>query len=114
MITICICLIYYGIALWLYQVYGWVSAGEWAPYPVLTAWPALFGSPAYKLGPVAWWLLELPLSLVLLTVGFGHRRLGIRPPPFRPGPPEPTTAQMGRGLVQGKRPSSLGHPRSGR
>ena len=71
MITIGICLIYYGIAVWLYQVYGWVSTGEWAPYPVLAAWQALFGAPAYKLGPVMWWLLELPLSLVLPATGFG-------------------------------------------
>ncbi len=83
MITIGICFIYYALALWIYQVYGWVSAGEWVPYPVLVAWQALFGTPAYKLGPVVWWLLELPLSLVLLATGlgiiglvFGLRRLG--------------------------------------
>ncbi len=69
MITIGICLIYYGLALWIYQIYGWVSAGEWTPYPVLVAWQALFGTPA--LGPVVWWLLDLPLSLVLLALGFG-------------------------------------------
>ncbi len=83
MITIGICLIYYGVALWIYQVYGWVSAGEWAPYPVLVAWQALFGTPAYTLGPVVWWLLGLPLSLVLPATGlgiiglvFGLRRIG--------------------------------------
>ncbi len=45
MITVGICLIYYGVALWGYQLYGWFADGEWNPYPVMAAWKALFGRP---------------------------------------------------------------------
>ncbi len=74
MITIAVCLIYYGIAVWLYQMFLWVSDGQWVSIPVLAAWRALFGTPATDhsvLGMLARWFLDWPLSLTLLVLGVG-------------------------------------------
>ncbi|RMD62667.1 MAG: hypothetical protein D6826_06845 [Alphaproteobacteria bacterium] len=72
MITFGICLIYYGIALFLYQANGWLTAGRWTPFPVLRAWEAFFGIPHIAPGPfqpLALWFLNWPLSLALLFGG---------------------------------------------
>ena len=72
MITIGLCLIYYGVALFGYQLYGWFTAGEWASYTVLAAWISFFGRPdlSYPVfGPAVAWLMEWPLSLALITLG---------------------------------------------
>lgn len=74
MITFAICLIYYGIAVWLYQVHLWVSGGHWVPIPVSVAWGAAFGMPTIDhsvFGVLARWALDWPLSLTLLAVGVG-------------------------------------------
>lgn len=74
MITIAICLVYYGIAVWLYQVYLWSSSGHWVSIPVMAAWQAGFGVPATDhtlLGTVSRWLLDWPLSLAFLVLGVG-------------------------------------------
>jgi hypothetical protein len=74
MITIAICLIYYGIAVWLYQMYLWVSTGKWVSITVLTAWKIVFGTPEADrsmLGTLAQWFLNWPLSLSLLALGAG-------------------------------------------
>jgi len=72
MITIAVCLIYYGIAVWLYQMFLWVSDGQWVSIPVLAAWKAVFGVPETDrsvLGMLGRWFLDWPLSLALLVLG---------------------------------------------
>ncbi len=72
MITVAICLIYYGIAVWLYQMYLWVLDGRWVSIPVLAVWKVVFGSPATDrsmLGTLARWVLDWPLSLTLMVLG---------------------------------------------
>jgi hypothetical protein len=72
MITFGICLIYYGIALFLYQLYGWLSVGVWIPFPVRRAWEGFFGSPHPSSAPIdalVNWLLAWPLGLALLIAG---------------------------------------------
>ena len=72
MITISICLIYYSVALFLYQVYGWLSLGVWTQFPVVRAWEGFFGAPGLAAAPFDSflpWFMALPLSLVLLFGG---------------------------------------------
>ena len=72
MITVAICLIYYGIAVWLYQVHIWITQGQWRPMPVLVAWREAFGTPTLDqstLGAIFQWFLTWPLSLTLLVGG---------------------------------------------
>ena len=72
MITIAICLIYYGAAVWLYQVHLWFSIGHWVPIPVMVAWRAGFGVPEADhtiSGTILSWFLSWPLSLTLLALG---------------------------------------------
>lgn len=72
MITLGLCLIYYGVALFGYQLYGWFTAEEWNSYTVLAAWISFFGRPDLSypiLGPAIAWLMEWPLSLALITCG---------------------------------------------
>ncbi len=72
MITLGLCLIYYGVALFGYQLYGWFTAEEWNSYTVLAAWISFFGRPDLSypiLGPAIAWLMEWPLSLALITFG---------------------------------------------
>lgn len=85
MITIGLCLIHFGIALLLYQLYGGLADGHWTPYTVMTLWQAFFGSPTLQfvgLERIVYWLLGWPLSLALVLSGtavlglvFGLRRL---------------------------------------
>jgi len=86
MITFGVCLIYYGLALLIYQVNGWVTDGRWIAFPIARAWEAFLGTPSFA-SPVVrgavHWLLSWPLSLALLLIGvtilcavFGLRRLG--------------------------------------
>ena len=73
MITIGLCLIYYGIALWGYQLYGWWTEGEWTSYQVIVAWKAFFGvAPDVQfavIAPLVGWFMTWPLSLALVLVG---------------------------------------------
>ncbi len=72
MITIGLCLIYYGVALFGYQLYGWFAEGEWNSFSVLAAWISFFGRPDLSLpiiGPAIAWLMEWPLSLALIVQG---------------------------------------------
>jgi hypothetical protein len=72
MITLSLCLIYYGVALIGYQLYGWFADDAWNSYSVLTAWINLFGRPDFSfpvIGPATAWFMEWPLSLVLITFG---------------------------------------------
>lgn len=72
MITIAICLIYYGVAVWVYQAYLWISSGRWVPIPVSVVWKVAFGVPAADrslVGLLGRWLLDWPLSLALLALG---------------------------------------------
>jgi uncharacterized membrane protein len=72
MITIGLCLIYYGVALFGYQLYGWFAEGAWTSYTVLTAWISFFGRPDLSLpvlGPAIAWFTEWPLSLALISLG---------------------------------------------
>jgi len=74
MITFGICLIYYGIALFLYQLNGWLTEGRWTPFPVQRAWEAFFGAPSIsspQLRGVVEWMLGWPLSLTFLVGGIG-------------------------------------------
>lgn len=74
MITFGICLIYYGIALFLYQLYGLVFRGVWTPYPVQRIWEGLFGVPhgrASALDSLFDWFMAWPASLALLSIGLG-------------------------------------------
>ncbi len=85
MITFGICLIYYGVALFLYQIYGWLNAGVWTPFPVSRAWEGFFGSPGLSdpfFNSLINWFLAWPLSIALLAGGvsvlgtvFGFRRI---------------------------------------
>ncbi len=72
MITVGLCFIYYGVALWGYQLYGWFADGEWNAYQVMAAWRALFGRPDLSwpiAGPIMEWLMSWPLSLALIVLG---------------------------------------------
>ena len=72
MITVGLCLIYYGVALWGYQLYGWFADGEWNSYLVMAAWKALFGRPDLSwpiAGPIMGWFMNWPLSLGLIVIG---------------------------------------------
>ncbi len=72
MITIGLCLIYYGVALFGYQLYSWFAEGAWESYSVLAAWINFFGRPDLSfpvVGPTVAWLMEWPLSLVLIFLG---------------------------------------------
>ncbi len=72
MVTVGLCFIYYGVALWGYQLYGWFADSEWDPYPVMAAWGALFGRPDLSwpiAGPIMEWLMNWPLSLALTVLG---------------------------------------------
>ncbi len=74
MITIGLCLIYYGVALWCYQLYGWLAYDEWTAYPLMVAWKAAFGTldvPAPVIGPLVTWFMDWPLSLSLIVLGCG-------------------------------------------
>lgn len=74
MITLGICLIYYSAALILYQIYGWLNVGVWAPIPVSQAWEGFFGAPGLTNPAVSSlmnWLLAWPLSFALLVGGVG-------------------------------------------
>ncbi len=84
MITLGICLIYYGMALFLYQIYGWLSAGIWTPFPVSRAWEGFFGAPRLTspfFDNLVTWFLTWPLGFTFLIGGlcvlgaaFGFRR----------------------------------------
>lgn len=72
MITLGICLIYYGLALFLYQVNGWLTDGRWTPFPVSRAWEAFFGAPLVEsslLRFIGEWFLSWPLSIALALTG---------------------------------------------
>ncbi len=72
MITIGLCLIYYGVALFGYQLYGWFAEDAWNSYSVLTAWISFFGRPDLSvpvIGPAIAWFMEWPLSLLLISMG---------------------------------------------
>lgn len=72
MITIGLCLIYYGVALFGYQIYGWFADDEWNSFTVLAAWISFFGRPDLDIpvvGPAIAWFMEWPLSLALITLG---------------------------------------------
>jgi len=72
MITIGLCLIYYGVALFGYQLYGWFADDAWSPFSVLAAWISFFGRPDLSfpvIGPAVAWFMEAPLSLVLIPPG---------------------------------------------
>ena len=74
MITLGLCLIYYGVALFGYQLYGWFAQDAWNSYSVLSAWIKIFGRPDLSfpvIGPAIAWLMEGPLSLTLITIGLG-------------------------------------------
>jgi hypothetical protein len=75
MITIGVCFVYYGIALFLYQVYGWWDDGRWTAYTVLRAWHVAFDAPmptdAALVGPLVAWIATWPFSLMLLLFGAG-------------------------------------------
>ena len=74
MITLGLCLIYYGVALFGYQLYGWFAQDAWNSHSVQSAWIKLFGRPdlsAPVIGPAIAWLMEGPLSLTLITFGLG-------------------------------------------
>ena len=45
MITLGLCLIYYGVAIFGYQLYGWFAENEWNSYSALASWINLFGRP---------------------------------------------------------------------
>ena len=72
MITIGMFLIYYGVALFGYQLYGWFVEDVWNSYSVLAAWINLFGRPDLSfpvIGPAFAWFMEWPLSLALIALG---------------------------------------------
>lgn len=83
MITIGACLVYYAIALLVFQIYAWISDGVWTPYPVSTAWQSFFDQPS-----VSWpvvdvavaWFMDWPLTLALIVLGLGliGTKLGVR------------------------------------
>ncbi len=72
MITIGLCLIYYGVALFGYQLYGWFAENAWDSYSVLAAWISFVGRPDLSLpviGPAVAWFMAWPLSLALIFLG---------------------------------------------
>ncbi len=72
MITIGLCLIYYGVALLGYQLYGWFVEDVWNSYSVLAAWISFFGRPDLSfpvVGPAFAWFMEWQLSLALIALG---------------------------------------------
>ncbi len=72
MITISLCLIYYGVALFGYQIYGWFAEDTWNSFSILAAWTSFFGRPDLSfpvVGPAIAWLMEWSLSLVLIFLG---------------------------------------------
>ncbi len=72
MITLGLCLIYYGVAVFGYQLYGWFAEDAWNTYSILTAWVNLFGRPDLSfpvVGPAIAWFMAWPLSLALITLG---------------------------------------------
>jgi hypothetical protein len=72
MITIGLCLIYYGVALFGYQLYGWFAEDAWNSYSVLAAWISFVGRPDLSfpvLGPTIAWFMAWPLSLALVALG---------------------------------------------
>lgn len=72
MITIGLCLIYYGVALLGYQIYSWFAADAWESYSILAAWISFFGRPDLSypvIGPTLAWLMEWSLSLALISLG---------------------------------------------
>ena len=72
MITIGLCLIYYGVALFGYQLYGWFAEDAWNSYSILAAWISFFGRPDLSfpvIGPTIAWLMAWPLSLALIFLG---------------------------------------------
>ncbi len=72
MITLSLCLIYYGVALFGYQLYGWFAEDSWNSYSVLAALISFFGRPDLSypvIGPAIAWFMEWPLSLVLISMG---------------------------------------------
>ncbi len=72
MITIGLCLIYYGVALFGYQLYGWFTEDVWNSYSVLAAWISFFGRPDLSfpvVGPAFAWFMAWPLSLALIFLG---------------------------------------------
>jgi hypothetical protein len=72
MITIGLCLIYYGVALFGYQLYGWFAEDAWTSYTVLSAWINFFGHPDLSfpiVGPITEWFMEWPLSLSFIALG---------------------------------------------
>ncbi len=72
MIAISLCLIYYGVALFGYQLYSWFAEGTWDSYSILAAWISFVGRPDLSypvIGPAVAWLMEWPLSLALISVG---------------------------------------------
>ncbi len=72
MITIGLCLIYYGVALFGYQLYGWLAEDTWGSYSVLAAWISFVGRPDLSfpvVGPTIAWFMEWPLSLALISLG---------------------------------------------
>ena len=70
MITFGICLIYYGIALFLFQVHGLLFRGVWTPYPVERVWEGLFGVTRVRASEgLVDWMMSVPASLALLATG---------------------------------------------
>ena len=70
MITFGICLIYYGIALFLFQVHGLLFRGVWTPYPVERIWEGLFGATRVRAADgLVDWMMSLPASFTLLASG---------------------------------------------
>lgn len=72
MITIGLCLIYYGVALFGYQLYSWFTESEWSSYTVISAWISFFGRPDLSfpvIGPTIAWFMAWPLSLALIALG---------------------------------------------
>ena len=71
MLTVAICMLYYGIAVWIYQLIGWFSDGVWTPYPIRKTWEAIAGQPTVDspdLGPTIDFLLDLPLGRTLVLI----------------------------------------------
>jgi hypothetical protein len=73
MITTGLCLVYYGLGLLVYQLYGWLVEGRWTSYSVHSLWQAFgWDTPAFQwqgVNAVVQWLLAWPLSLTLILVG---------------------------------------------
>ncbi len=72
MITVGLCLIYYGVAVFGYQLYGWFTGNVWNSYSALTVWGNLFERPDLSfpvMGPIVAWFMGWPLSLALIALG---------------------------------------------